>query len=233
MADDWVTGQIGGALEFDGDNDFVEIPDNNQLDLTGALSMALWMKVNDSGPLNTGAGLFSKSRDDGKFIHTSVEKVYELAFHNDKLFFQISDGSQTSQASAGIGDGPSPMNDGNFHHIAATWNGTTDTDGMRLYFDGQEVATATAKSASIQSLNSTLNIGGSEQDTYQFAGAIDDVRLYDEALSSQQIGELSTGTAATAVPEPSTACLLLSMIAASFVLYGRFPKFLASSATTR
>jgi hypothetical protein len=44
----WTGGQIDGALSFDGDSDYVVVPDNDDsLDMTGDMTIAVWMKVND------------------------------------------------------------------------------------------------------------------------------------------------------------------------------------------
>ncbi len=40
----WETGKVGGALEFDGVDDYVKIPDSASLDITGAITIEFWVK---------------------------------------------------------------------------------------------------------------------------------------------------------------------------------------------
>ena len=41
----WTTGQIGGALQFDGVDDYVEIPNSSSLQVTNAITVAVWAKT--------------------------------------------------------------------------------------------------------------------------------------------------------------------------------------------
>ena len=44
----WTSGIIGGALEFDGTDDRVSVPDDGSLDISGAITVSIWLKM-DSG----------------------------------------------------------------------------------------------------------------------------------------------------------------------------------------
>ena len=41
----WNKGIIGSALEFDGRDDFVSIPNESQFDITGSITVSAWIKV--------------------------------------------------------------------------------------------------------------------------------------------------------------------------------------------
>jgi len=40
----WTTGKVGGALSFDGTDDYVSVPDSDSLDITNQLTIDLWVK---------------------------------------------------------------------------------------------------------------------------------------------------------------------------------------------
>jgi len=105
-----------------------------------------------------------------------------------------------------------PLN-GAWHHIA----GVITASGMTAYFDGAQVASNTDTSAIYYgtSVNTAVNSGavgylniGRNQDTanYEFTGNIDDVRLWNRALSGTDIAALAAGT----VPTTSLATYTLT-----------------------
>ncbi|MFC1742201.1 DUF2341 domain-containing protein, partial [Nanoarchaeota archaeon] len=81
------------------------------------------------------------------------------------------------------------INDGSWHHIAATYDSTT----MSLYVDGVLNATSTAHSGSLPLKNGSVWIGRhydpSETSGY-FNGTIDEVRIYERSLSAEQVRAL-------------------------------------------
>jgi hypothetical protein len=96
----------------------------------------------------------------------------------------------------------SELLDGNWHHVAVTWDGTT----TRIYLDGSS-KTVTAgfgsndgRFASISSpmkiLLGTEDSGGGSGITpeYSFAGSLDDFRIYSRPLTSSEITQLYGGT---------------------------------------
>jgi hypothetical protein len=68
-------------------------------------------------------------------------------------------------------------------HLAATFDGTN----LRLYVNGTLVATRPASGSIVQSA-SPLQIGGASTINSWFQGRIDEVRLYNRALTAQEIG---------------------------------------------
>ena len=74
-------------------------------------------------------------------------------------------------------------------HVAITWDGTT----MRLYRNGVQVATAPLSNAPTTSANGTY-IGLKYDSTAPFPGRIDDVRLYNNALTAAEVADLMAHT---------------------------------------
>ena len=82
--------------------------------------------------------------------------------------------------------------DGNWHHLAGVISGS----GMTLYFDGTAVASNADTTAIYYTSPETgLTIGRNGHDAaYDFDGNIDDVRVYNRALSAAEIAALAAGT---------------------------------------
>ena len=78
--------------------------------------------------------------------------------------------------------GPSASPVGAWTHVALTYNGSQ----LRLYVNGVQVASGAASGA-IQSSTSPLWIGGNQPYGEYFKGLIDDVRVYNRALTPAEI----------------------------------------------
>jgi hypothetical protein len=81
------------------------------------------------------------------------------------------------------------VTDGNWHHIGFVWDGSY----RHLYFDGTEVARDIDSLTMLESADGGLYIGaGNTLDAAGFfSGLIDDVRIYDQALSPEEIENLA------------------------------------------
>jgi len=78
--------------------------------------------------------------------------------------------------------GPS-VDDGAFHHVAATWTGDTTTDGVKLYLDGVLVGQTTA-SSSIATGSQTFAMGNG------FTGVLDEVNVVDRPLAASEVARI-------------------------------------------
>ena len=118
--------------------------------------------------------------------HADIEACRNHRRHSDdKLYFQGGDGTTWPSLNV-ASDGT--LTDTDWHHLAGTFDGTTG----RLYLDG--VATGTPDtSGSLVTNNLNLYIGrNTDPDvaTTYFNGLIDDVRIYNRALSAQEVKQL-------------------------------------------
>ena len=196
-----VAGKINKALDFDGTDDYLTVVHSASLQINGAISISLW--INTSALTGSDGGLISKSDDSRKYFGMSAIKVYELGILGNVLYFQVSDGTIANNVSGSI----SSLINGAWHHIVATWDGTTNADGIKIYFDGVETYTGTATIAAIQNKTSVLDIGGYNE--YPFKGKIDDVRIYDTAISAYYVKLLYNNGAGTEDENIQSNTLLL------------------------
>jgi hypothetical protein len=80
-----------------------------------------------------------------------------------------------------------------WHHVAATF---TQSGAMKLYVDGLEVASTPVGSISYAGLGQNTRIAthGNSGTTYDYAGTIDDVRVYDRGLGPAEVFRLYQGS---------------------------------------
>jgi RHS repeat-associated protein len=101
-----------------------------------------------------------------------------LQFNNDDLIFGVDD--QLTTWDCGTGDCPT------LGHIAMTWDGTTAT----VYWQGDPLTSATA-AATLTDAGPELVIGGTRGGSRDYDGRIDEVAVFDRALTAGEIGEIS------------------------------------------
>tara|TARA_B100000424_G_scaffold68379_1_gene50718 strand:- start:299 stop:4282 length:3984 start_codon:yes stop_codon:yes gene_type:complete len=162
VAGDFTTsgGLIGtSALTFDGTDDQVVIADDNSLDFTTAMTMECWVKTTDA---------------EGTFV-VKQGGYYRIETVSGKASFLIYTGSNKRVT------GTSTVNDGKWHHIAATY----DQTNMKIYVDGK-LENTLAETGTI-STSSTQLILGSEGSATYFTGSLDEIRLFNVAKTELQI----------------------------------------------
>jgi hypothetical protein len=168
------SGRNGGALAFDGVNDFVSVADHNELDLTTGMTLEAW--VNPTALGTSWRTVVFK------------EQATHMAY---ALYANTSTGRPTGQVYIGgqkDARGPAALATGAWAHLAASYDGTT----LRLYVNGTQVTTL-ATSGSIAASTGALKLGGNGVWGEWFAGLMDDVRLYNRALTAAEIqSEMST-----------------------------------------
>jgi VCBS repeat-containing protein len=173
----WVTGKTGPfALSLDGVTQFVSIADDDSLDLTDAFTIAGWIKP---GKLGT-QYLVKKAVHDGT-------NGYELSLSSSgKVFFRINQTTYPDDRYRINSLTSYPIDGNTWMHVTAIYSGGT----MKLYIDGvQEGGEVTAPAPEVNTL--PLTLGTQATSMRYFQGAMDDVRLYDRALSLDEIQVLA------------------------------------------
>ncbi|HLC79492.1 MAG TPA: LamG-like jellyroll fold domain-containing protein, partial [archaeon] len=177
------TGKFGGALQFDGTDDYVSTTYTKS---SGDGSVSAWFKggtqssdagsairpIIAHGALNgsgTGEGLMISMLRNGRPDH-------------GQLIVQWGDGSQQAITS-------SAYNDNAWHNAVLTHTSTTYT----LYVDG--VLNLTGTAADSLSTSPAFEVGGSTTNSARrFLGTIDDIRIYNRALSATDVNNLYKDT---------------------------------------
>ncbi len=178
----WVEGQVGGAVQFDGYGDFISLgTPEDWPEGTEARSMCAWARTDDIGTMWRWIFAYgTPGTGQAMFIGLYANDLYGGGYGDDVSV-------------AGFWE------TGVWHHIALTYDGST----ARLYSDGAEVASE-AKAWNLAA--GAARIGQQINNLSEFwYGAIDDVRLYRIALTTEQIIEAMRGDPALAWnPAPET-----------------------------
>ncbi len=169
---EWVEGAFGSALRFDEALEYVLVPHDDALNFTDAVTFAMFFNPDD------------------------VLASRRLMVKNNSIFVIFDFG-----AAGSIDFLVKPNNDfvesttaewtvGTWYHFAGTFDGDT----LRVYVDG-ELEGETDIGVDIAPSDLDLWIGADDngRPTDSFPGVLDEVRLYDRALTQGEIGELLEG----------------------------------------
>ena len=84
------------------------------------------------------------------------------------------------------------MADGEWHHVAVTYNSSTLPGGQEVYIDGV-LDTASRTYAGASSTGSVVRLGTADFNKGQaYAGLMDDVYFYDRSLTAAEVDDLYT-----------------------------------------
>ena len=172
-----VTGKVGGALEFDGVDDIVVVPDSDSLDVSAELTLSFWVMFND---LPAGAWQ-NVVRKEGSY-------VVEITGDNQ---IQMNTWAGGNWATGQAWGGPN-LEPGVWYFIAGV---DLPGGGLQAYLDGELIAEGD-KEGDADITDNALHIGSGAPSWLQVNGIIDEITLWDEALSQAEIAAAMAGTSA-------------------------------------
>ncbi len=167
-----VRGIIGKALSFDGVDDYVEVADSESLDITDAITIEAWAKVNSW--VNSYPRILAKKNAYSLYFNASTHRV-EMQIYQS--------------GSVKIVEAQQDLSLNTWYHIVGIYDSST---GFKIYINGNEVPLAgdTGTTGSIDSNANNVLIGQYEGLVRYFNGTIDEVRIYNRALSEKEIKTL-------------------------------------------
>jgi len=172
--------QTGYALEFDGENDYINFGRDASLDVAGTeITIEAWIFANSFADAVWAGTIVAKDQGSGP----GRDKGYMLRLGGDgKLNINIGDGSWNEFTSAA-----NVIELNKWIHVAGTYDGTQ----FKLYVDGKVVGESGIKIANISSTPSVdLQIGDSPGFPGRvFDGKIDDVRIWNKARTEKEIND--------------------------------------------
>jgi hypothetical protein len=173
----WTAGRVGQAVRFDGADDFIDL---GSLDVAGsALTIAAWIRP-DGFPIDDGR-IVSKSVGPAEQDHYFMLSTVSSGGY--RLRFRLKAGGSTTTlvASSGV------LSVGQWAYAAAVYNGSA----MILYLNGAEVGRVAKTGTIATNASVPVAIGRNPQAYGAFQGAIDEVRLYQRALTVADIQGLA------------------------------------------
>jgi hypothetical protein len=174
--DEWTTGVLSGALQLDGNNDHIEV--TGLLGEPADITICAW--VNLTSIDLAGADVVSL----GDCIAIRLDDTNPLRGCTG-MFFDGSDLQYTPSADYIEGTG--------WHQVAYTFDDSANT--QKFYIDGVEEGSSThtdSVSYSGQGSNVTMGIHGNGSANYSFGGLVDDVRIYNRALTADDVAALAS-----------------------------------------
>jgi hypothetical protein len=159
-------GQVGGAIELDGDRDYIEIGGSGGggtwADLSEEVTVSCWIKADEF--TRVWQAVVCKGNTSYRIQRNN---------NNDSIWFGVSE--------AGVA-GTLNVNDRKWHHVAATYNGET----ISLYIDGY-LDVSGGNSDGIDTNEAALTIGENLGYMAAFDGLMDEVRIYEIALPAEKV----------------------------------------------
>jgi len=172
----WADGILDGALEFDGASDYVDVASSEELKLNSAGAISVWANpryLHEQSIVNKRGGSAAGNNYENYWL---VFGMYERAI-------VIGDGSDHVYAAIPEED----LSVNTWQHIVGTW----DSSEIKIYLNGNlSDAQPNTLGELIRSDVYPVRIARHGNGDWSFDGLIDDVRIYDVALSAEEIGEL-------------------------------------------
>jgi hypothetical protein len=167
-------GKIGQALEFDGVDDEISLENQEVFDPSSAITISVWAR---------------RTSTDRDFL---VSHGGAVSAATTNYFFEIQD-DDTVRLVLSNGDTSADIIstatylDREWHLFTGTWDGTT----IRGYVDGVQFSDTQAFAGPLNSQDDELVFGNrSDFGSIPFGGSLDDVRIYDRALSDEEVTRL-------------------------------------------
>ena len=165
----------GRSLHFPSSDDYVGVLDDPALRISNRFTLAFWMKADTMAQSQT------------YLIHRSLNQVaviYEYVDNHVELFSGSATGDDPRTGSQ------MAIPDTDWHHVAYTYDGTT----LRGYIDGTEQISVT-KSFTLSTNTGDWNFGSAAGATGNFDGKLDDIYIYDQVLTADNIQAIMKGIA--------------------------------------
>ncbi|MCJ7655895.1 MAG: hypothetical protein MUO97_11485 [Dehalococcoidia bacterium] len=195
----WFAGQVGGALDFDGLDDYVDLPIGSLINSLTNSTFAIWANFSGTG------GAWQRLWDFG----TGTNVYMFLSPRTGgagPMRFVITTNSNAPGAESII-DAPSTLASG-WHHVAVVINGASRN--MQLLLDGDVIASGLTQTLPADLGLTNQNWLGRSQwsgDAY-YSGSLDDFRIYNRALTVDEVERLGPPKLSARRPSPADGAMV-------------------------
>ena len=183
-----VAGPFGGAYKFDGSDDYISYGSDNELNITGAMTLEAWIRLD--GTPDATEGIVTK------YSTVGTSRQYKIGVDtNRRLVFLASSDGSSSSTKLWAGYANIALTLGAWTHVAAAF---TPSATPLLYVSGSAYPAVnyygSVIPASVHASATDLQVGAYGGGTpYSIAAAIDEPRIWNVALSVRDIGRVMLG----------------------------------------
>jgi len=206
--EDWVTGKHGEALNFDGTNEYVEVPDDSSLSITGEITIEAWVKQTS---VESWAAIVTKGTS-----ATWNSNNYVMGLQSGKPDFRWN-GTGSVLAD-------DVLSTDVWYHLAFVAE-TGTTNALKIYVNDNLVKQGN-RTGNPTANNQALHIGSDDGTSDNFNGVIDGVRISNTAKSSFPYGAVSSEPSAALkgapTPIPEIPIGPIAIVALGVGLFGLF-----------
>jgi hypothetical protein len=185
----WVEGRIGSnALKLDGGA--LKIADNPLL-RASRFTVAMWVNFAESQRVGGFARLLQIGDDNHEVIYIlGSSSAHDNNRTSNEVTLSVSGGAGATMPSIST---TKPFEGGKWFHLAAVYDGSD----LSLYVDGKVAARKTVGEVKLRAAEGGPMVVGSRPPNMDrgFLGCVDDIRLYDKALSADEVRELAGAAA--------------------------------------
>jgi Concanavalin A-like lectin/glucanases superfamily len=174
---EWARGKYGDALKFDGETDVVTVPNSPELVLRDEFTLEAWVRPESES--DEWAPILAKELGGGEVAEGLAWWLYEGGSEPNVP----NGGTETTSGERNEALGEDPLPTDVWSYVALTYDGSRVT----LYVDGTLVDCSEAPSGSPRLSEGALRIGGAGEAGHFYKGRIDEVRIYNRAVSRQEV----------------------------------------------
>ena len=182
----WADGQVSAKAFQRKPGSVIEVPNTGDFDRNQAFSYAAWVKVPDA---NANGAIMARMDD----LHAF--RGWDMWLQGSRVATHIiNKWPENAMKTVAM----EPLSPNQWHHVCITYNGNSNTSGIRIYIDGMAKATTDEVNTLKDTIRTTVpfKIGQRHSTSGVDGVAIQDVRLYNKALTAEEAGGLASGTRA-------------------------------------
>jgi hypothetical protein len=174
----WTEGYFGDGLEFDGLDDYVDCGTDASIALSGSFTLAAWIRLN-------------ASTSDAKIASNQNNATggYKMGVYSNKVELEIRTAANSPLLNRPI-EGGTILTPGLWYHVAGVYS---QGQYLRTYVNGV-LDRERLLTDLLGTSNGTLKIGReSHTSGFYWFGSLDDVRLYNRALTQEEVQQIVRG----------------------------------------
>ena len=181
----WTTGKFGSALEFDGAGTHAEIPDSPSLQITEEMTVAAWVYFSMLGASGNHDAIIAKSNTWSFITFSRSDPKYQFSWWDS-----VTKNLIPAEPKWIVSDWVPDIN--TWYHLAVTMK---SGDKLLFYQNGEFVKESPYPLAIPAGADAPIWVGKGNGTTENFAGVVDEVKIFNMALSQQDVKNIMNASA--------------------------------------